>query len=132
MSSPEEVARINAHAREHLPCEDCAAAPGEPCTRPGSGRAVHKARYIAAAIAVRRQAKEARRTPEQQAELDIVLASLPKIPASEFAAITTERGGLRAAREWLISHGIPHPPPVGWRKAVEREDGTTAERTTRW
>ena len=102
------------------------AAPGNPCTQPGRGRTVHKSRFVRAAIELKRQAKTAPQTPEQAA----ILASLPKIPKSEFAAITTERGGLRATREWIISHGIPYPPPAGWRQAVEQEDGNTTERTT--
>jgi hypothetical protein len=129
-TSPEDTRRIVAHARQHMECQDCSAAPGEPCDRPGSGRSIHKSRYIAAAIEVKRQARAARQTPEQAAERAAILARLPKIPASEFAAITTERGGLRATREWLISHGIPYPPPAGWRQAVEQEDGNTTERTT--
>jgi len=106
------------------------AAPGNPCTQPGRGRTVHKSRFVRAAIELKRQAKTARQTPEQAAERAAILARLPKIPASEFAAITTERGGLRATREWLISHGIPNPPPAGWRQAVEQVDGAIAERTT--
>ena len=72
-TAPEDVQKILAYA-ERQRCDDCAAAPGEPCTRPGSGRSVHKTRYIAAAIAVRREAKAARRTPEQAA----ILAGLPR------------------------------------------------------
>lgn len=117
-TSPEEVRRIIAHAREHLVCEDCKAAPGEPCARPGSGRTVHKSRYISAAIEMKQALRAAAQTLEQQA----ILAGLPKIPKAEFAAITTERGGLRATRGWFLEHGLPWPPISGWRQAVERED----------
>lgn len=112
---PEDAQRIAGHARQHLACEDCGATPGELCIHPGSGRTVCKARFIAAAIALKRQARASQRTPEQQTDLEAVLAALPKIPKSEFAAITTERGGLRATREWFLAHGIDYPPPTGWR-----------------
>jgi len=42
----------------------------------GQGSTVCKSRYIAAAIAIRRQAKAAQRTPEQAAELAAILAGL--------------------------------------------------------
>lgn len=61
--------------------------PGQPCARLGPGRVVCKGRLVAAVIEVRRQDKAAQRTLEK-AE---ALAGLPKIPKSEFAAITTER-----------------------------------------
>jgi hypothetical protein len=43
-TSPEDAQKIAAHAREHVLCQDCGAAPGEPCDRPSSGRTVHKPR----------------------------------------------------------------------------------------
>jgi hypothetical protein len=129
MSPPEDVARINAHAREHQPCEDCGALPGEPCIRPGSGRTVHKARYIAAAIAVRQQARAARRTPEQQAEIEAILAGLPRVSAEEIEAGRSPRGGWTKAT--LAGWGVPWPPPSGWRRALLRgEDGSDDRGTT--
>ena len=62
---PEDVRKIVTHAQEHLPCHDCGAAPGGPCTQPARGRTVCKSRYVAAAIAIRRQAKAERRTPSR-------------------------------------------------------------------
>jgi hypothetical protein len=115
--SPEDAQKTADHARQHLACQDCGAAPGESCIHPGSGRSTCKSRFVAAAIALRRELRDADRTPEQKA----VLAGLPKIPKSEFAAITTERGGLRATKEWFLEHGLPYPPIPGWRKAVETE-----------
>ena len=113
-----DAQKIAAYARQHLACEDCGATAGEPCDGPGPGRSICKGRFVAAAIAIKRERQAVGRTPEQEA----ILAGLPKIPKSEFAAITTERGGLRATKEWFISHGIPYPPPAGWRQAVEREE----------
>jgi hypothetical protein len=49
-ASPEDMRKIAAHARQHLPCDSCGAAAGEPCTNPGRGRSVCKPRYIAAAV----------------------------------------------------------------------------------
>ena len=115
---PEEAQRIAGHALEHTPCEDCAAAPGEPCVEPGSGRTVHKSRFIAAAIALRREARSAR-TPEQ----DAVLAALPRVPREEIEACRTPAGGYRFTRRWFVDHGLPYPPVAGWRQAVEREAG---------
>ena len=36
-TSPEDKQKIATYAREHVPCDDCRAAPGEPCTRSGPG-----------------------------------------------------------------------------------------------
>ena len=68
-ASPEDVRKIVAHAQEHKACRDCGAAPGGPCTQPGRGRTVCKSRYIAAAIAIRRQTKAEQRSPEREAEI---------------------------------------------------------------
>jgi hypothetical protein len=65
-TSPEDVRRIVAHAGD-IQCDACGAAPGCPCDRPGSGRVVCKARFVAAVIEVRRQDKAARRTAQQAA-----------------------------------------------------------------
>lgn len=91
--SPEDAQKIAGRAREHMPCPDCGAAPGESCDRPGPGRTVHKGRFIAGAIAVRQQAKAAQRTPEQEAELEAVLAGLPRVSAEEIQAARSPRGG---------------------------------------
>jgi hypothetical protein len=100
---------------EHQRCDDCGAAPGEPCTRPGSGRSVHKNRYIAAAIAVRQEAKAARQTPEQAA----ILAGLPQISREEVEAGRSPVGGFTRAQ--LAQWGVPWPPPSGWLGALLRE-----------
>ena len=42
-AAPDDVQKILAYA-DHQRCDDCAAAPSEPCTRPGRGRTVHKSR----------------------------------------------------------------------------------------
>jgi hypothetical protein len=116
--TPPELARkIAAHAREHVQCQDCSARPGEPCIDTGSGTLVHKVRYVAAAIALKRADKPAERTREQAA----ILAALPRIPREEIEACRTERGGYRFTRSWFIKHGLPYPPVAGWRQAVERE-----------
>jgi hypothetical protein len=115
---PEDVQRILARALGHEQCEDCGAPPGQPCTRPGPGRAVHKSRFAAAAIAVSRQDRAARRSPEQAA----ILAALPKVPATEIEKRRTARGGYSFTRAWFLEHGLPYPPVPGWRQAVEREE----------
>ena len=120
---PGVVGKIAAHARQHVRCEECDAGPGEPCTLPGAGRSVHKARYIAAAIAIKRQAKAEQRTPEQAAELAAVLAGLPRLTREEVEAGRSPAGGFtkRQLAEW----GVPWPPPAGWLQALLRgEDGT--------
>lgn len=123
---PDEARRIAGHAEQHTPCEDCGAAPGDPCTRPGPGRAVHKSRFIAAAIALKHEAKAARRTPEEQAELAAVLASLPRIPRAEIEASRTPGGGYSFTRERLAAWGVPWPPPAGRRRALLRGEGSGA------
>jgi hypothetical protein len=115
---PEDAQKVADHALRHVACADCGAGPGEPCTGPGRRRSTCTSRFVVAAIALRRELRDAGRTPEQ----DAILAGLPKIPKSQFAAITTERGGLRTTKEWFTAHGLPYPPIPGWRKAVEAED----------
>lgn len=114
-ASPEEARQTAAHALQHLVCDDCGAEPGQPCYRPDPGRSVHKSRYVAAAIEMKRALKAAALTLEQHAEAEKILAGLPKIPKSEFDAITTERGGLRATREWFVP--ARHPVPATDRMA---------------
>jgi len=109
---------VSAHAEEHAACPDCAAAPGEKCVRPGQGKIVHTRRYGIAAMDLRRREQDARRTPEQ----DAALAALPRIPQAEIEACRTDRGGYRFTPEWLTAHGVPSPPPAGWRRAVERPE----------
>jgi hypothetical protein len=122
-ASPEEAQKIADHARQHLPCDDCGVAPGEACTRPGSGRTVCKSRYIAAAIAIRRQEKAARRTPEQATELAAILAGLPMLTREEVEAGRSPAGGF--TREQLAKWHVPWPPPTGWLQALLRgEDGS--------
>ena len=90
---------------------------------PGSGRTVHKSRYVAAAIKLRQQARAAARTPEQ----DAILAQLPRVPRAEIEACRTPAGGYSFTRERLATWGIPWPPPPGWRQALERgQDGGDA------
>lgn len=123
-ASPEDVRKIVAHAQQHMPCHDCCAVPGGPCTQPRRGRTVCKSRYIAAAIAIRRQAKAQQRTAEQAAEHAAVLASLPRVSGAEIEACRTPRGGYSFTKAWFLEHGLPYPPVPGWRQAVEREDGS--------
>lgn len=115
-ASPGDVARIVEHSRQHLACEDCGAAPGEPCARPGSGRSVHKSRYVAAVIAVRHEVRAAQRTPEQAA----ILARLPQISREELEAGRSPAGGFTRAQ--LAEWGVPWPPPSGWLRALLREE----------
>jgi hypothetical protein len=125
-ASPEDVRKIVAHAQEHLPCHDCGAAPGGPCPQPGRGRTVHQSRFVAAAIAIRRQAKAASRTPEQEAELAVVLARLPRLTREEVEAGRSPAGGF--TRKQLAAWGVPWPPPAGWLQALLRgQDGGTLE-----
>ena len=119
-ASPEEARRIAAYAQQHLRCEDCGAGPSDPCTRPAGGRSVHKPRYIAAAIAIRRQAKAERRTPEQAAELAAILARLPRVSAEEIEAGRSPAGGF--TRKQLAAWSVPWPPPTGWLAALLREE----------
>ena len=107
---------IAAHAQAAVSCEDCTAGPGDQCDRPGSGRSVHKSRYVAAAINLRQQARTSRRTPEQAA----ILASLPKVSAAEIEAARSPRGGW--TRATLAGWGVPWPPPSGWLRALLREE----------
>jgi hypothetical protein len=113
------ASRSRASARQHMPCDDCGAAPGEPCSRPGGGRSVFKSRFVAAAIAIRRQAKAAQGTPEQAA----ILAGLPRVSLEEIEAGRSQAGGYTRAQ--LAKWGVPWPPPAGWRRALLRgEDGS--------
>jgi hypothetical protein len=124
-ASPEEARQIAADAQRALPCHDCGAALGEPCTQPGRGRSVCQSRFIAAAIAIRRQAKAAQRTPEQAAELAAILAGLPRLTPEEVEAGRSPAGGF--TREQLAKWHVPWPPPAGWLQALLRgEDGKVA------
>ena len=107
-TSPQDAQKIAARARDRAQCDDCGAAPGDPCTRPGPGRTVCKSRFVAAAIELRQQARAAARTPEQQAELEAVLAGLPRVTPAEIEAARSPRGGW--TRATLASWGVPWPP----------------------
>jgi hypothetical protein len=120
-ASPEEARRIADHARQNKACDDCGAAPGEPCTQPGRDRTVCKSRFVAAAIAIRRQAKAAQRTPEQAAELAAILARLPRLTPEEVEAGRSPAGGF--TREQLAKWNVPWPPPAGWLQALLRDEG---------
>jgi len=120
------VRKIAAHAQEHLPCHDCGAASSEPCTQPGRGRTVCQSRFVAAAIALRRQARAEGRTPEQAAELSALLAKLPRLTREEVEAGRSAAGGFTRAQ--LAAWGVPWPPPAGWLQALlGREDGSDAD-----
>jgi hypothetical protein len=117
--SPQDAQKIAAYARQHLPCDGCGAPPGQPCDRPGPGRSVCKSRFVAAAIAIKQEARAARRTPEQAA----VLAMLPRVSREEIEACRNPAGGYSFTRAWFLDHGLPYPPPAEWWEAVERPDG---------
>jgi hypothetical protein len=121
-ATPEETRQIAARAAQ-MRCDDCGASPGEPCPRPGRGRSVCKSRFIAGAVAIRREAKAARRTPEQEAELAAVLAGLPTLTREEVEAGRSPAGGFTRAQ--LAAWGVPWPPPSEWPHALLRgQDGT--------
>jgi hypothetical protein len=123
-ASPEEAQQIAARAAQ-MPCDDCHARPGEPCTRPGPGRTVCKSRFIAGVIAIRRETKAAQRTPEQAAELAAILAGLPKLTPEEVEAGRSPAGGF--TKKQLAAWNVPWPPPAGWLQALLRsEDGSDA------
>ena len=123
-ATPEETRQIAARAAQ-MRCDDCGAAPGEPCSRPGRGRNVCKSRFIAGAIAIRREVKAARRSPEQEAELAAVLAGLPALTREEVEAGRSPAGGF--TRKQLAAWGVPWPPPAGWLGALLRaEEGDDA------
>jgi hypothetical protein len=119
-ATPDDIRKAVAYAREHLACEDCGTAPGYPCSDPGPGRTVCKGRYRAAMITLGREARAARRTPAEAAELERQLAALARVPAEEIEACRTPGGGYSFTRERLASWGVPWPPPPGWRRAIER------------
>jgi hypothetical protein len=122
-ASPEETRRIADHAKQSKACDDCQAAPGEPCIQAGKGRSVHKPRYIAAAIDIRRQARAAQRTPEQAAELAAILAGLPRLTREEVEAGRFPAGGFTCVQ--LAAWRVPWPPPSGWLHSLLRgEDGS--------
>jgi hypothetical protein len=121
-ATPEEAREIAARAAQ-MPCDDCGAPEGEACTLPGRGRSVCKSRFVAGAIAIRREAKAARRSPEQEAELAAVLAGLPTLTREEVEAGRSPAGGFTRAQ--LAAWGVPWPPPSGWLHALLRgQDGT--------
>jgi hypothetical protein len=91
---------------------------------PGRGRRVHKSRWTAAAITLKREGQAARQSPEQAA----ILARLPKIPRAEIEARRTPGGGYSFTQEWLEAHGIPYPPPAGWRRTVQQAAGSRQTR----
>lgn len=120
--SLEDAQKTASHAHQNLSCDDCGAAPGQPCRQPGGGRTVCKSRFVAAAIAIKRQAKAERRTPEQAAEQFAILAGLPRVPKEEIERCRSPRGGYAFTKAWFLEHGLPYPPIAGWRQAVEREE----------
>lgn len=123
-ATPEEAQQIAARAAQ-MRCDDCGASPGEPCPRPGRGRSVCKSRFVAGAVAIRREAKAARRSPEQEAELAAVLAALPRLTPEEVEAGRSPVGGF--TRNQLAAWNVPWPPPAGWLGALLRgEEGDDA------
>ena len=123
--SPEDAQKTASHAHQNLPCNDCGAAPGQPCNQPGRGRTVCKSRFVAAAIAIKREAKAEQRTPEQAAGLAAILAKLPRVSAEEIEAGRSPAGGF--TRKQLAAWSVPWPPPAGWLRALLRgEDGSDA------
>jgi hypothetical protein len=119
-ATPEETREIAARAAQ-MRCDDCGASPGEPCPRPGRGRSVCQSRFVAGAIAIRREAKAARRSPEQEAEL----AGLPRLTPEEIEAGRSPAGGF--TKKQLAAWNVPWPPPAGWLQALLcSEDGSDA------
>jgi hypothetical protein len=124
-ATPEESRQIADRAAQ-MRCDDCGAAPAVPCIQPGKGRSVHRPRYIAAAIAIRREAKASRRSPEQEAELPADLAGLPRLTPEEVEAGRSAAGGF--TRKQLAAWNVPWPPPAGWLQALLRGmDGDDAD-----
>jgi hypothetical protein len=123
---PQVAEKIAAAAVERLECRECGAAAGEACIQPAAGKTVHGSRWVAASIATRAARKATLLTPGQRE----VLAGLPRIPPEEIEKCRTPSGGYSFTRAWFAEHGLPYPPPAGWRKAVERDDNTTTEGTT--
>lgn len=111
-SSPDEARRITSYAIANLTCHGCGAEPGSPCVHPGPGRTVCKNRWGGACVELTRQAKAARRTPEQAA----ILASLPRLTQEQIEAGRSPRGGF--GRRELARWGVPWPPPAGWMQAL--------------
>ena len=58
--------------------------------------------------------------PEQTAELEAILARLPRVSREEIEACRTPAGGYSFTRERLAAWGVPWPPPAGWRQALLR------------
>ena len=114
-TTPQAAQQIACHARDSVECQDCGAAPGQPCIRPARSSTVHKSRYIRAAIQMKQALRAAAQTLEQQA----ILVSLPKVPKAEIEACRTAKGGYAFTRAWFLEHGLPYPPVPGWRQAVE-------------
>ncbi len=119
-TSPDEARRIAEYAGQNLTCDECGAAPGEPCTRPGRGRSVCRTRWVDTAIAIRQAARAARRTPEQEAELAAVLATLPRLSRETIEAGRSPGGGFTRAQ--LSQWGVPWPPPAGWLATLLRDE----------
>jgi hypothetical protein len=126
-TTPEDRQLIADHARQHLPCDDCGAKPGQPCSKTGNGRTVCIGRYIGAAIEVRQAAKAARRTPEEAAAVAALFATLPRLTHEQIEAGRSPNGGF--GKEQLADWGVPWPPPTGWLNALRGEDDSN-DRTT--
>jgi hypothetical protein len=104
-ASPPGSREIASHARQYVQCQACGAQPGLPCA--GHDRIVCKSRYVAAAIALKRQVEPPSQTPEQAT----ILAGLPCIPKEEIEKCRTERGGYSFTRAWFLEHCLPYPRP---------------------
>jgi hypothetical protein len=113
---PRTAREITDLAVAEIPCGSCDAAAGKPCADPPEGREVHGGRWAAAAMTRRRRRQAARLTEEQRAEL----ASLPQVAPDAIEKCRLPNGGYRFTQAWFLEHGLPYPPPAGWRKAVER------------
>ena len=71
----------------------------------------------------RREAKAARHSPEQEAELAAVLAELPRLTPDEIEAGRSPSGGF--TRKQLAAWNVPWPPPAGWLQALLRGEGVS-------
>ena len=99
--------------------------PASRASNPAGAGASTKTVTSRAAIAIRRQAKAARRTPEQEAELAAILAKLPRLTREEVEAGRSLVGGF--TREQLACGAILRFRDAAGNKWIRRPDGGLVE-----